>query len=292
MERIKEAIEKARKERHGDIGNYAIGPATERRVIEDTNDESEHNDFSNRSRPGFTTKITYSGQSGKSHHVDYTKTRTYSFDEDELKSRRIVGGLAHDERSEPYRHLRSQILKKMRQNNWRTLAITSPTPSNGKTLTAINLAISLSQEVNQTVMLVDLDLGNPSIATSFGITVEKGLIDYVSNGDRLEEILFNPGYERLVVLPGTTQGHLTSEILSSPQLLSVIEEIRSRYSDRIIIFDLPALLDNDDALVFTPHADATLLVLEDGGSTEQDLKRSIELLKDNQLIGTIINKIR
>ena len=181
----------------------------------------------------------------------------------------------------------------MREDNLRTLAITSPNEGSGKTLTAVNLAISLSKEVNQTVMLVDLDLRKPQIASLFGIEqIEVGIVDTIFKDIALDTILFNPGYDRLVIAPGTPQGQHTSEILSSPAMRQLQQELYSRYTDRIIIYDLPALLTSDDALVFAPHADATLLIVEDGGSKKQDLERSIALLEDTNLIGTVINKLR
>ncbi len=233
----------------------------------------------------------------KSHHgaisIDYSHTRVIQLSDQELKARKIVAGLAHDDRSEPYRQLRTQVLKKMREDNLRTLAVTSPNEGSGKTLTAVNLAISLSKEVNQTVMLVDLDLRRPSIARLFGLDdIEVGIVDTIFNDVALDTILFNPGYDRLVVAPGTPQGQHTSEILSSPGMRRLQQELYSRYTDRIIIYDLPALLTSDDALVFAPHADATLLVVADGGAEKRELEKSVALLKDTNLLGTVINKLR
>ncbi len=272
MERIQQAIDKARRERQGAIGNQqtaSAGPL----------------------KPAALERVGAAAKGAIS--VTYSRTRRITFSEDELKARRIVAGLAHDRRSEPYRQLRSQILKKMRDENWRTLAVTSPTGRNGKTLTAINLAISLSQEVNQTVMLVDLDLRAPGIATSLGVDdIDKGIVDNIVKHTPLEDILINPGYERLVILPGTPQGPYTSEILSSPEMRQLQSELYHRYEDRLIIYDLPALLTSDDALVFTPNVDATLLVIEDGGSSKDELERAITLLQGTRLIGTVINKLR
>ncbi len=223
--------------------------------------------------------------------VAYSKTRCIKIADEELKARNIFAGFAHDQRSEPYRQLRSQVLQKMRTAGWQTLAITSPTAGNGKTLTALNLSISLSQEVNQTVLLIDLNLRNPGVAAALGITdIKYGIIDCVLNDIPLESILINPGYNRLVIAPGTPQGHLSSEILSSPQMQSLNAELKGRYADRLIIYDLPALLSSDDALVFAPQADAVLLVLEEGGATESELKQSMKLLEGATILGTVINK--
>lgn len=265
MERIQEAIEKARNER-GSIPNDISVPIS---------------------------TLKENANAKKAISIDYIKTRSIKFSDEELKKRRIVAGIAHDPLSEPYRQLRSQLLKKMRNKNWRTLAITSPNYGSGKTLTAINLAISISKEVNQTVMLVDLDLRKPSIAQTLGLdNIEKGIADCIAQNTSLEEILINPDYDRLVIVPGTPQGQHTSEILSSPAMRQLQEELYNRYEDRLIIYDLPPLLCSDDAIVFAPNVDATLLVIEDGGSSKQDLERSVNLLKDANIIGSVVNKLR
>ncbi len=268
MERIQEAIEKARREREN---LFSRAPKSNGEKVEKV----------------FVTHDT------RAIEVEYFDTRTHRLDEKQLKAERIIAGMAHHVDSEPYRQLRSQVLQKMRSNNWQTLAITSPNNGNGKSLTAINLAICLSQEVNQTVLLVDLDLKTPSISKKLGLgDAELGLTDYLNSQVSLDKILINPDYNRLVVLPANTQGHQTSEILSSPAMKAMQEELKNRYEDRIIIYDLPPLLVSDDAIVFTPYVDATLLVIEDGGSTKEELERCMKLLEDKPLVGTMINKAR
>lgn len=272
MEQIQRAIEKARHEREGAIGQKT---GENNNSLLSAQYESQRNSYN------------------AAVAVEYFTTRRIAISDEELKERNIFAGFAHDPRSEPYRQLRSQVLKKMRAERWQTLAITSPTAGNGKTLTAINLAISLSQEVNQTVLLVDLNLRAPGIASALGIqSIGHGIADCVMNKIPLEEILINPGYTRLVIAPGTPQGYQTSEILSSPQMQTMQAELKGRYADRLVIYDLPALLSSDDALVFTPHVDAVLLVLEDGGASESQLKQAIKLLEGTNILGTVINKHR
>lgn len=224
--------------------------------------------------------------------IRYTRTRHVDLDESRLKENRVIAGLDYDDRVEAYRQLRTQVLKILKDNNWNTLAITSPGENAGKSLTASNLAISLSREVNHTVMLVDLDLRRPSLHEMFDVHVEKGLIDYLNADATLEDVLLNPGFPRLVLLPGRALGKYSSEILSSPQMQSLVKDISGRYADRIIVFDLPPLLRNDDALMFTPTVDATLMVVEDGVTTVDDVQRSLQLLEGSNLIGTILNKAR
>lgn len=312
MERIQEAIEKARRERQGKIGesqgvkNVADdvpsdgldGPA-DSVVAESAADDAEVDLLGEGSdtieRESDTASFcTTSAQTGASSiRIQYSETKTIMLDESELKDRRIVAGFAHDSRSEPYRQLRGQILKKFRDNNWQTLAVTSPNAGSGRTLTAINLAISLSLEANQTVLLVDLDLRNPGVAKALGLAeIEAGVVEYLRGEKELKDILINPGFERLVVLPGTPQGAFTSEILSSPEMQSVTDELMARYPSRLIVFDLPAVLDHDDALVFAPRCDATLMVIEEGGSHRSDIERAYQLLDGSNIIGSVFNKVR
>lgn len=224
--------------------------------------------------------------------IEYTKTRVVALDAEHLRRERIITATDSDKRAEGYRQLRTQILRKLRDNKWHTLAITSPNSGAGKTLTALNLAISLSQEVNQTVMLVELDLRNPSILKKLGIEAEYGITDVVDGTAELSQALINPGFERLVILPNCGRAQHRSELLSSPQMGQLLHDIVNRYESRLIIFDLPAVLDDDDALVFAPYADATLLVVEDNVSKRSDVERTLHLLKDIQIIGTVLNKIR
>lgn len=223
--------------------------------------------------------------------IEYTHTRRIELDPEYLRRQRIIAASENDKRTDSYRQLRTQILRKLRENNWRTLAITSPNSQAGKSLTALNLAISLSFEVNQTIMLVDLDLRNSSLTQKLGIQAEQGWIDVLEGRAELNQVLINPGFERLVILPNGADNH-RSELLSSPQMGKLLSDIVNRYQDRFIIFDLPALLDDDDALVFAPYADAILLVVEDGVSKRSEIERCKQLLEGTQLLGTVLNKVR
>jgi protein-tyrosine kinase len=286
MERIQEAIEKARRERQGNIGS-AQGSEVEPKA------ESLSPNKEIKSPVAEPVQKKSSSDASASIRVKYSQTRTVKLNDDELKDRRIVAGFAHDKRSEPYRQLRGQILNKFRQNNWQTLAITSPNSGGGRTLTAMNLAISLSLEVNQTVLLVDLDLRQPGVASCIGVDdVEYGIVDYVNGTQNLESILIHPGFERLVLLPGTPQGAFTSEILSSPEMKSVKDELVARYPGRLIIFDLPSVLSHDDALVFAPGCDATLMVIEEGGTKKKEIERAYQLLDGCNIIGSVLNKVK
>ena len=170
-------------------------------------------------------------------NIQYTRTQTISLDDAVLEKNRVIAAFRNDPRAEVYRLLRGQVLTQLKSNNWNTLAITSPGENAGKTLTAVNLAIAISQEVNHTVMLVDLDLRSPSVASTLGFEPRKGIEDCILRGEPIENVIVNPQFNRLVVLPCRSLGEYSSELLTSPNMLALMDEIVSRYESRIIIFD-------------------------------------------------------
>lgn len=291
MDYLQEAIEKARKEREGAIGRTSA-PGKRSEGAADKVDGPTGVGAPGSPLVGVSRYRGRKDPAPSLSGIKYTTTRVAELDPKVLSRNRVIAGNTDDPRVESYRQLRSQVLSSMHHNGWRTLAVTSAREGAGKTLTSVNLALSISQEVNQTVMLVDLDLRDPSVHETLGLEIDKGIVDHLVHGVKLEEILINPGYPRLLVLPGLPQGHHVSELLSSPEMKSLVEDITNRYPDRIVIFDLPPLLRNDDAMVIAPNADACLLIVENGGTQKDELDRCTHLLKNANLLGTVLNKSR
>ncbi len=270
MERIKQALERARAEREIAAG---LAPAGALPGAVNLRRHSRHT-----RAPGAEIKVTY------------TQTATIPVDAAQLRERRIVLTEQQDPVADAYKVLRTHVLQRMRANNWKTLGVTSPGEGNGKTLTAINLAISLACEVNQTILLVDLDLRRPSLGRYFFNTVSRGISDYLTDGTDLSELLINPGVERLVILPGNHAFTQSSEMLSSPKMTQLVQELKNRYSDRLTIFDLPPLFAGDDVIAFLPYLDAVMIVIEEGKTTKDELTRTYQLLGEKNIIGTVLNK--
>lgn len=222
--------------------------------------------------------------------ISYSQTKVVELPRETLEKNRIIAGFSEDPRSQIFRTLRTKIIQKMRANNWNTLAITSPVNDSGKSLVASNLAVALAMEVNQTVLLVDLNLRNPAIAERFGIKSDKNIYDYLKGKAGLSEIMINPGIERLVIVPGAYVEGNTAELLSSPRMKSFIKETKKRYKSRIVIYDLPAVLPTDDALCVLADIDSVLMVVGDGDSTKEQIFRSKELMSVSNFIGTVLNK--
>lgn len=259
MERIKQALEKARLERQASGGAAAHSPRT--------------------------------GSHDLSTPVSYTQTRTATTAKQAMQERRIITGVEQNEFTDAYRILRTQVLQRLREKNWNSLAITSPGLNEGKTLTAINLAISLAMEVNYTVLLVDADLRHPSVHEYFGIEAPYGLSDYLTADKPLSELLVHPeGIPGFVILPGGKPLTNSAEMLNSPKMARLVEELKTRYPSRIVLFDLPPLLTAADTLAFSPYVDAALLVIEEGKTQADEAKRAVGLLDSTNVIGTVLNK--
>ena len=184
-------------------------------------------------------------------------------------------------------------MQRMEEHQWSSLAVTSVGEDEGKTTTAINLGISIAKEIEYTVLLVDTNLRKPELHKYFGITPELGLSDYLQSDIDLADILIKPGdIDHFIILPGGSPVINSTELLGSPKMCSLAEELKARYPKRIIIFDLPPVLNTADTLSFVPCVDCALIVVEDDTTKETELKQTIEVLSVTNIIGTVLNKVK
>jgi len=223
--------------------------------------------------------------------IKYTRTRSVEGSHELMKEKRLVSSMEHCEYTDALKILSTQVLQRMKENHWSSIAVTSPRKAEGKTTTAINLGISIAKEVEYTVLVVDANLRHPNMHEYFGIYPEHGLSDYLTSDIELSDILINPkGLDHFVMLPAGTSHQASSELLGSPKMCSLVEELTSRYPKRIIIFDLPPVLETADTLAFVPCIDTALVVVEDDVTKESDLKSAVEMLSVTNIIGTVLNK--
>ena len=206
-----------------------------------------------------------------------------------LEQHRIVSHRTRSKEADTFRLLRTQVLQAMQQNNMKTLGITSPNYGDGKTTIALNLALSIALDLNQTVLLVDLDLRKPNVMDYLGLDAPVGLTDYFFRNVPIADCLIRPSFERLSLLPAGQMHESSSEVLGSPKIAALAEELRTRYPDRLIIYDLPPVLAQDDPLVLLPHVDGVLLIVEEGNTRTHDLKSSLRALSHAHVIGTVLN---
>jgi protein-tyrosine kinase len=223
--------------------------------------------------------------------IQYTRTQIFSPAPALLESNRIIGPASSHPAAAALRMLRTQVLLRLHEHNWRSMAIMSAGSNEGKTTTAINLGISLASDHRHTVLLVDFDLKRPTIASSFGITPAKGVDDVLRGEAAVEECLYHPeGFDRFVILPARSAMQDSSEALAGPRGLDLVTKLRGRYPDRILLFDLPPILGADDALAFAPMVECGLLVVAEGTTRREDVVRCMELLHRTPIVGTVLNQ--
>lgn len=225
--------------------------------------------------------------------IDYSTTRVVA---DALVRLQRIHGVVRMDRSalaESFKMLRNQVLQRMRADGHKLLAVTSPRRIEGKSLTAVNLAISLAADYDSAVLLVDADLASHGLQALFGLEGARGLSDYLTDDVAIPELLINPGIPRFVLLPAGREAVLNSaELLSTKRAQQLILEMKARYQDRYIIVDLPPLLDTADALAFLPLADTTLVVIEEHSTSIQDMEAMNEMLTPFNLIGSVMSQPR
>ena len=214
-------------------------------------------------------------------------------DVDELAENHILPQITDASALRAYKILRTRLLRRLEANQWRSIAVTGVSAGDGKTLTATNLAIALSQDVNTWVFLVDLDLHRPRVADYLGIGGmhgEQGISDYLQGNASFESIVYSPNIERLSVVPNFRPVTQASELLNSPKMGELLRNLEGESPRRIIIFDMPPVLAADDVLAFSPQVDGILLVVGEGTTDRDSLKNAKEVLSEMNLLGVVLNR--
>jgi len=188
-----------------------------------------------------------------------------------------------------YKMLRTRILQRMRANMWQTIAVTSAAQGDGKSISSINLALSLAGDVNHNVCLVDLDLRHSSIANYLGLKPKLGISDCLEREVPVEDVLVKTNVDRLVILPNIRTVTHSSELISSPKMHEIAAKLASDPT-RIVVYDMPPLLAADDMLAFEPVVDSILLIVSEGTTRRTDTMKAFELLEDSNVIGTVLNR--
>jgi capsular exopolysaccharide synthesis family protein len=222
--------------------------------------------------------------------IIYNQENVVEVNNNHLEQNRIVALDKMNHGSWVFDALRTQVLQKLEENNWQTIAIISPTQASGKTVMALNLAISIAQTPNKTSMVVDFDMRKPKVSKYLGISSKKSLNDYLNNEADLGEIIVNPSIPRFTIIPTNTPVKKSSEILSLSKVKNLMVDLKDRYDSRVIIYDLPPILQADDAMIVLPQVDCALIVVSDGANTEAELIQTMRLLDKVNVLGVVVNK--
>jgi receptor protein-tyrosine kinase len=173
------------------------------------------------------------------------------------------------------------------------ISISSSLPSEGKTFTAMNLALSISTELDSTVLLIDGDVLRCSLSTLLGIEKEKGLIDLLEDKNcTVGDVMLETQISRLKVISAGKRSDKSTELLASKEMEDLLNEIAVRYHDRIVIFDSPPLLSTSESIVLNQHMGQVLVVVEAGGTPVEAIKDTLSRLDSDKAIGLVLNKSR
>ena len=224
--------------------------------------------------------------------IDFSRLPVMIPDEERLEAYRVVAAQKDAAERSVYKVLRTRLLQRLRAAQYHVIGITGAGPGEGKSLTAINLAFSLAQDVNHQVILADLDLRRPSVHEYLGLAPKYDLTNLLRGSSSLEDALVCPNVNRLAILTNQTIHRESSEILSSPQMASIIHQLRSLGQKTITIVDLPPVLASDDVIAFSPLLDALLLVVGEDRCRREDLKETQELLRESEILGIVLNGSR
>jgi non-specific protein-tyrosine kinase len=220
----------------------------------------------------------------------YNQSRTAAIDMKTAEAHRCICALPDSPESNYYRLLRTQIQHIAVEKGWRTIMVTSTKPGEGKTLTAINLAFTFAKAFHQTVLLADCDFRYQNVNRYLGLKSEVGLVETLLDGVPLGEAMIWPGVEKLALISGSRAIAESSELLASPMMRALVKEMRDRYADRYIFFDVPPILGGADAVAFAPAVDGILLVVGSEGTSKKEIQQSMDLIPEEKLVGVVLNK--
>lgn len=171
------------------------------------------------------------------------------------------------------------------------ILVSSSRPGEGKTFSAINLALSIALEQDKTVLLVDSDVLRPSVAKTLNINHDFGLTDYLLSSEvKASDIILSTNVERLKIITAGRPHHLSTELLASERMLMLVNEFASRYSDRIVIFDAPPLLGVNETAVMATMCGQAVVVVEENSTKLTEIEQAVALLPKDIAIGFLINK--
>jgi exopolysaccharide/PEP-CTERM locus tyrosine autokinase len=169
--------------------------------------------------------------------------------------------------------------------------VTSARPSEGKTFTAVNLAMTIAAEQDKTVLLVDADVLKPNVLRTLGLKNRTGLMDYLLEEQTdIANVLYSTSIDKLKIIPAGKSHHLSTELLASTKMHDTIDEFAKRYSDRVVIIDTPPLIGINESAILANFAGQAVVVVEEGSSKMRDIEHAVARLNPDMAIGFVVNK--
>lgn len=193
--------------------------------------------------------------------------------------------------TEEYKKLKSTVIRKIKlEARSRQILVTSALSGDGKSVTALNLAISLAQDYDCAVTLIDADLRNPSLCRYLGLGRKPGLSDCLADGVDLESVLLDTGMGNLTLLAAGRRVDNPVELLSSQQLVNLLARLEQLIPDGYIIIDSCPILPFAEPRVLSSLVDNCIFVVKEGGTSLQNFHEALECLNHSHLLGVVYNK--
>jgi protein-tyrosine kinase len=225
--------------------------------------------------------------------VEAQPARTFtkaSLDQAVMEQSCVLMTLTDDHAKRAYKVLRTRVLKRLDANSWHSVAVTSAAPGDGKSLTAINLALAMAQDNSTSVFLVDMDLQRPTMARYLGLKFGAGLSQYLAGEAKLEQVIYDVGIDRLSVVPNGQALHNSSELLRSDRMVELVQFLEADTPRRVIVYDMPPALVGDDVMAFSDYFDSVLLVVSEGKTSRVALENARAVIADMNLLGVVMNQ--
>lgn len=223
---------------------------------------------------------------------NYSKSRIVKLNMGTLADNRCVAVFPYARETDVYKVLRTQILRLTKEKGGNTIMITSTLPGEGKTLTAINLSFTFAKLFDQTVLLVDGDLRRQNIHKLLGFESDRGLADYLVDKRPVSDIITWPGIDKLTVISGGKPVQESTELLGTSRMIDLVREMKTRYPDRYVFFDVPPVLSKADTLAFVPLVDYIIVVVRAGTTPVDDVRRALELIPQEKVLGFVLNRYK
>ena len=168
----------------------------------------------------------------------YKQTRSLRVNPGILEQNKVVSFFPEHAMADTLKILQTQVLQRLEAQDGNTIMVTSANRREGKTLTAVNMAVSMARELDRTVLLVDTDLRRPAIHRMLGLEAPEGLSNYLLKEAEIPDLLLHPGIEKLVLLPAGRPLPQSAELLGSPRMKHLVQELRERYPERVVLFEI------------------------------------------------------
>lgn len=249
-----------------------------------------------------TNTAAASGVNAAPSYAVHTGPQSKTLDIDLLRMSRaglLVPGSPRSQLEEEFRRIKRPLLENVRSqasvrpHRANLIMVTSALPGEGKTQTAINLAVSIALELDHSVLLVEADVIRPTTLTRLGLTARRGLIDLLENPTvTLPDVLIRTNIPKLTLLPAGPASGRATELLASSGMDLLLEELASKYTDRVIIFDSPPLLLTSEARVLASHMGQVIMVIESDKTPVNSVKQAFATLEDHPVVMSVLNKFK